>query len=323
MDHDAPDAAAAAPRRVFVSGGTGFVGSAVVAELVRRGFAVNALVHRGDLVLPDDIKDADIKTVRGGLFDADALDLAMRGADVAIHLVGIIDERPRQDVTFERVHVGGTRAVVDAAVRLGVTRFVHMSALGARPNAVTRYHRTKWDAEEYVRATAPSPTIFRPSLIHGPGGAFMRQEATWARGRSAPFLFMPYFGGGALGLGGAGTLQPVYVGDVAAAFVGAIDRPHTIGRAYNLAGPEVMTWPQMHRLASAAVRGRPRRSAAVPAWAARLMASVAPAALLPFNRDQVIMSQEDNAGDTTEWRADFGATPTPFAAALEGYANRL
>ena len=324
---DPADAADAAPpaRRVFVSGASGFVGTAVVAALLRRGYAVNALVHTGDVELPADLKSAasDLKTVRGSMFDGPALDLALRGCDAAVHLVGIIEESPKAVVTFESVHVGGTRAVVDAAIRLGVGRYVHMSALGARPDARSRYHKTKWEAEEYVRANAPAWTIFRPSLIHGPRGEFMRQEAAWARGTAPPFLFMPYFGGGPLGTGGAGKLQPVYVGDVADAFADAVDRPAAAGRVYNLAGPDVMTWPEMHRTASEIIRGRSKVPAALPAWAAKAVAAVAPASLLPFNRDQVVMSQEDNTGDITEWRNDFGARPVPFGPTLRGYADQL
>lgn len=317
---DAPPA-----RRVFVSGASGFVGTAVVAALLRRGYAVNALVHTGDVDLPGDLKSAasDVKTVRGSMFDKAVLDLALRGCDAAIHLVGIIEEDRKAGVTFESVHVGGTRAVVDAAIRLGVGRYVQMSALGARPNAVSRYHKTKWEAEEYVRANAPAWTIFRPSLIHGPGGDFMRQEAAWARGKAAPFVFMPYFGAGPLGFGGAGKLQPVFIDDVAAAFADAVGLPASVGRVYNLAGPEVMTWPEMHRTASGIIRGKSKVPAALPAWLAKAVASVAPASLLPFNRDQVLMSQEDNTGDTTEWRADFGVSPAAFAEALRGYADQL
>ena len=105
--------------------------------------------------------------MRGGLFEAAALDEGMRGCDAVVHLVGIIRERPSRGVTFGAVHLEGTRRVVDAAARNGVRRYVHMSALGTRPDAASDYHRTKYEAEEYVRAGGSDWTIFRPSLIHG------------------------------------------------------------------------------------------------------------------------------------------------------------
>src|SRR5206468_414885 len=120
----------------------------------------------------------------------------------------IIMEKPSKGITFERIHFEGAKNVIDAAVRNGVRRFVHMSALGVRADAVSTYHRTKFAAEQYLRASGLDWTIFQPSLIHGPRGEFMRMEALWARGMLPPFLFMPYFGGGFMGWRGAGKLQP-------------------------------------------------------------------------------------------------------------------
>ena len=92
-----------APTRVFVSGASGFVGTNVVEALVRRGVRVSALVHES----PVEVESDAIETTRGGLFDAGAVKKAMDGCDAAVHLVGIIEERPAKGVTFERVHVEG------------------------------------------------------------------------------------------------------------------------------------------------------------------------------------------------------------------------
>ena len=304
-------------RRVFVTGGSGFVGSAVIDELVSRNGAVNALVNRRKL------DRADVQSITGGLFDDRALDEGMRGSDAVIHLVGIIMEKPSKGVTFERIHHQGTRHVVDAAKRNGVRRYVHMSALGTRPGAVSNYHRTKYLAEEYVRASGLDWTIFRPSFIHGPRGEFMQMEAKWARMQAPPFLFMPYFGAGLMGRGGAGRLQPVYVGDVARAFVDALEKPGTVGEVYPLGGPDVVTWPQMHHTVSRAIVGREHAAVAIPAWYAKAITRVVPRALLPFNRDQVIMSQEENTCDIAKFVDDFGWTPKPFEETVKGYVGQL
>src|SRR4051794_28602671 len=191
------------PGRVMVTGASGFVGSAVTDELLARGYAINALVNRK----PVDDRGGRVASFAGGVFDPRALGEAVRGVDAVIHLVGIIMERRGRGITFERIHFQGTRAVVDAARRAGVRRYVHMSALGVRPDAMSDYHKTKFAAEQYVRASGLDWTIFRPSLIHGPKGEFMQMEKKWAKRRAPPFLFMPYFGAGALGRGGAGMLQ--------------------------------------------------------------------------------------------------------------------
>ena len=306
------------PGRVFVTGGGGFVGSAVVEELLGRDCAVTALAHRAP------VEAGRARIVRGGLFDAKALDEGMSGCDAVVHLVGVIFEKPGKGITFDRIHVEGTKRVVDAAKRNGVRRYLHMSALGSRPDAVSRYHQTKHRAEEYVRASGLDWTIFRPSLIHGPKGEFMTMEAGWARFRKPPFLFMPYFGGGAIGRKGAGLIQPVYVKDVARAFVDALEKPQSIGEVYPLGGPDTMTWPQMHRMVAEVLTGRKRRlTVPLPAWVAKTLTYVAPQSLLEFNRDQVQMSQEDNTCDLAKFRDDFGWEPTAFRAALEGYAEEV
>jgi len=306
--------------RVFITGASGFVGSAIIDELLGRNFSVTVLLHHKSL---DARITAQIRIVKGDLFDDGALDEGIRGADAIIHVVGIIMERPMAGVTFQRIHFEGAKKVIDAAKRNGVKRFVHMSALGSRPDAVSNYHKTKFAAEEYLRASSLEWTIFRPSLIHGPRGEFMHMEAKWARMRSPPFLFMPYFGAGVLGLGGAGKLQPVFVGDVGRAFVDALEKRRTIGEVYPLAGPDVVSWPELHRICSKAIVGRRRFVMPIPVWSARIQAALLPSRLLGFNRDQVIMSQEDNTADVTKFREDFGWDPQPFEATLESYAGRL
>ena len=311
--------ASPSPGRVFVTGGSGFVGTAVIEELLSRGYAVNALVRGRKLTAGGD----RLREVKGDLFDDRALDEGVRGVDAVVHLVGIIMENPAKGVTFERIHFEGTKRVVDAAVRNGVRRYVHMSALGTRPGAVSDYHKTKYRAEDYVRASGLDWTILRPSLIHGPKGEFMQMEAKWAKRKAPPFLFMPYFGAGAFGQGGAGRLQPVFVADVARAFVDALEKPNTIGEVYPLAGTQQVTWPEMHRLASQYIVDKKRLALPVPAWYARLLTRVVPAPLLPFNRDQVVMSQEDNTTDLSKFVDGFGWEPGRFDQTLATYAQRM
>jgi NADH dehydrogenase len=235
-------------------------------------------------------------------------------------------EKPSAGATFEHVHFDGTKAVVDAAVRNGVKRLVLMSALGTRGDAASRYHQTKYQAERYVQDHDLDWTIIRPSMIHGPDGDLMKMEAKWARGKAAPYFFMPYFGAGPFGRNGAGKLQPVYVKDVARAFADALDRPRTVGETYGLAGGEVLTWPELHRTVARAVVGKERPVTAIPAWYARALTYVAPAFVLPFNRDQVIMSQEDNVTTPAESRRfaeHFGWTGGRFTEQLKDYARDL
>ena len=304
---------------LFVTGGSGFVGSAVLDELVSRGYSAHALVSKKPIA----DRGGKVTSFTSDLFDAAALDHAIAGCDAAIHLVGIIREKPSARMTFDRIHNQGTRAVVDAARRAGLKRYVHMSALGARPHADSEYHKSKWEGEESVRASGLNWTIFRPSMIHGPHGEFMKMEAAWAKKQQMPFLFMPYFGSGLLGLGGSGKIQPIYVGDIARAFVDSIEKPATVRQTYDLVGPDVMDWPTMHKMVASVLTGKNRATMPIPAWYAKAIANIAPAAWLPFNRAQVIMSQEDNVADIAPAEIAFGWKPRSFAATLTAYKDQL
>jgi NADH dehydrogenase len=306
------------PKRIFVSGASGFVGSAVVDELLARDYGVSALTNKRPVH-----QRPGLRSFSGGLFDAAAVDAAMDGCDAAIHLVGIIFENPATGSTFDRIHTQGTRAVVEAAARKGVKRFLHMSALGTRPTAVSNYHKTKYAAERIVETSGLDWTIFRPALIHGPGGEFMDMEAHWARHSAPPFLFMPYFGAGLSGCGGAGKLQPVFVGDVARAFVDAVDKPQTIGEVYPLVGPDRFTWPEFHRACAKEITGKQPLVMPMPVWVGLTLAAVLPSSLLGFNRDQILMSQEDNIADPGKAAGEFGWEPRAMIPLLHEYAGKL
>src|SRR4051794_10564195 len=120
------------PSRVMVSGASGFVGTAIVEELVSRNYSVNALVNKRQIRA-----GSQVESIKGSLFDRQSLLTAMRGCDAVIHLVGIIMERPSKGITFERIHFEGARNIVDAAKAAGIKRYIHMSALGTRPDAVS------------------------------------------------------------------------------------------------------------------------------------------------------------------------------------------
>ena len=305
--------------RIFVTGASGFVGSAVLQELRSRDFSVNALVNQRSV--PS--LDKDIKLIKGDLFDDASLDAGVTGCDAVIHLVGIIAEVPVRGVTFEHIHYEGTKKMVDAARRAGVKRYLQMSAIGARANAPSNYHKTKFKAEEYVRASGLDFTIIRPSMIHGPKGEFMKMEAAWARKKAPPFVAMPYFGAGIFGMGRRYKIQPVFVNDVARTFVDAVGDAKFSGKTYEIGGPDQITWPQMHGIVASAVVGHHRWVLPFPARIARFYAAIGLGKLLHFNRDQVLMSQEDNTCDLTNFVRDFGWTPRPFEETVRSYAGEL
>ncbi len=300
---------------VALTGASGFVGGHVLRQLLAAGHGVRALARKlGDLP-----RHERLTAVEGGLFDDAALAKLVEGCDGVIHVVGIIAEHPQRGQTFERVHVQGTENLLAAAKGAGVRRWAQMSALGARADSPARYFQTKWRAEEAVRESGLAFTIFRPSIIHGPEGEFIRMVKGFWKSWLPPVV--PYFGAGLLGLGRKSRVQPVWVEDVARCFVAALVEPCAVGKTYCLGGPEAMTWPEMYRAVKRHLPDtKTKPILAVPAWYARLIAGLP---LVPFNRDQVVMSQEDSVCDIAPAQRDLGVTFAPFEPTLAAYAPRL
>jgi NADH dehydrogenase len=116
-------------------------------------------------------------------------------------------------------------------------------------------------------------------------------------------------------------VQPVFVEDVARAFAESLENEKTIGEVFPTGGAEKMTWPAMHRIASEIVTGKARPTLPIPAWYARMITKIVPAALLPFTDDQVLMSQQENTCNLSKFVNAFGWTPRPFGEALREYTN--
>ncbi len=290
--------------KVLVTGSSGFVGREIIRQLIAGGHEVRGLA-RGRKP-----KTAQAEFMQGSVLEPATLKEACVGCDAVIHLVGIISEVREQ--TFERIHADGTRNVVAAATESGVRRFVHMSALGTRPGAASRYHRSKWAAEETVRGSGLDWTLFRPSLIYGPGDGFVSLFVRLSRW--SPVL--PVIGHG------MGLLQPVPVEEVAHCFVGALSEPKSVGQTLDVCGPEPLPFVAVLDAILAAT-GRSRWKLHLPLPLARLQARAlefAFPALLgsapPLNRDQILMLGEDNVGDAWTAAEMFGYQPAPFGETL-------
>ena len=295
--------------RVLLTGATGYVGSYILRELLRRDHTPRCLVRGSadDLAVQDDA----IEPVRGDITDPASLDDAVEGCDAVIHLVGILEERPSQGVTFERIHVGGTRHVVAAARAAGVDRFVHMSANGARPEGGTAYQRTKWRAEQLVTdAGFDHWTVFRPSLLFGaPDPGRPEFASQLLRDLIRPFPILPVFGDGTY------ELQPVPATAVAAAFVQALTADAAHGHTYVAAGADRLPYVEvLDRIAEGAGLA-PKPKVHVPLPLARLgVYTAGRVGLLPISPAQFEMLVEGNTGDASAFLADFDLSPRPFTA---------
>jgi NADH dehydrogenase len=244
----APIAFIERPRTIGIAGGSGFVGQEIIYGLARAGHAIRLLTrassHGRDLqMLPG------LELVVGDVYDPEFLRVSLDGCDVVINLVGILNERGFNGAGFERAHVAFTAALLRAIAQNRVPRLLHMSALNAdAERGRSHYLRTKGKAENLVRA-APAAldwTIFRPSVIFGPRDSLTNRFAALLRITAG---MMPLARAGA-------RFAPVYVGDVAIAFIQALHSGATSRQVYELCGPEVMTLEQIVRVTAHAAQLR-------------------------------------------------------------------
>lgn len=288
---------------ILVIGGGGFVGRHLVQQLAARGLRVTVPVRRRErakslILLPTvDVVDADVH-------DVPTLARLVRNAGAVINLVGVLHDG-RGNAGFRAAHVELTRKLLAACAAAGVKRYLHMSALGAAVDGPSGYQRSKGEAEALVRASALEWTIFRPSVIFGPDDRFLNLFAGLLA--LAPVML----------LGGAqARFQPVYVEDVATAFVHALDDRASIGHAYDLCGPQVFTLRELVALAGE-LSGHPRPIIGLPAalaWLQAFALECLPGKLM--SRDNLASMKVDNVSAAP---FPFGRRPAALAAVARGW----
>ena len=232
---------------IVVLGGTGFLGTRLVARLIKDGHQVTVLSrdrerHKHLLVLPGlALENCDV-------YQEPQLSERFRGKDVVINLVGIRNERGFGGAGFRRAHTELTQHVLQAARSAGVARLLQVSALKASPDAPSYYLRTKGEAEKLIRdqSTALDWTIFQPSVMFGPGDSFLNRFAGLLA--AIPFAF-PLARANA-------RLQPVWVDDVVDALLHCLHGGASSRQTYELGGPQIYTLREIVGLVATLTRRR-------------------------------------------------------------------
>jgi len=298
---------------IAVIGGSGFIGSELINRLVADGRSVRVATRRRENAKRLTIYPVDVLEVN--LFDPAQLDVFLRGADAVINLAGILHSRRGEPygADFARMHVELPKKIASACAAEKIRRVIHISALGADPQGSSMYLRSKGDGERALQAARGlDTTIFRPSVVFGPGDAFLNTFASLQRA----FPVIPVACAKA-------RFQPVYVGDVVQAIFNALDNAETYGKTYALAGPRVYTLAELVRFAGQSV-GRDRRIYALPGFVGRLQARVFE--MLPgppmLTRDNLDSMKTDSVM-SGPIAPELGITPTSLEAVAPEYLSGL
>jgi uncharacterized protein YbjT (DUF2867 family) len=283
---------------VTLFGAGGFLGRYVAQSLLKSGVRIRVAERdpRRAWYLKPLGGLGQVQFVRADVTDKAAVAAALQGSDAVINLVGILKG------AFQAVHVNGARNVAEAAAEAGVGALVHISAIGADPEAESNYGRTKGEGEVAVRAAFPAATIIRPSIVFGQEDQFVNRFARMARMMPILPVIRPTW-----------KLQPVHAADVGKAIaLAALDAGSHAGKTYELGGPNIMTMAELNRFICETT-GRKRAIAELPDPIGKAIARTtgwAPGA--PMTWDQWLMMQQDNVASGPGFEA-FGLDPVPLA----------
>ena len=302
----------APPPTVLVTGAAGLVGTHGCRALAERGWRVRAWV-RDRARAEARLGAAAAELVVADLRDRDAAAGAVRGMDAIVHLAAIAIERP--GARYEDVNTAATVALLAAAREAGVPRFVHMSQNGASSASPHRFLRSKGLAEDAVRASDRAWTVLRPSVIFGPEDEFVNVLARLVR--LSPLVY-PRPGGG------VARIQPVAVGDVAAAIVACLEREGTVGQAYTLGGPEPLTLREItERVLRAMEAHRVLLNAPVGALAPLVALAQRVLPNPPVTTGLLALLANDNVTPDNALGPVFGIEPAPFTPASLAYLRDI
>lgn len=292
--------------KILVAGGDGFVGRYLCAELVDRGHTVTSLSRSPNpKVLPE-----EVETTTGDVTDYESIKDAFDGTDAAVNLTALPPlHEPRPGTFHDTVCIGGAVNAAHAASEHGINRYVEMSSLGAEMHSSIAYWRTQGLGDMVVEYSDLDWVVLRPSFIFGEGSetfAFVKQYTT-------PYVTVLPSGGT------HPTFQPIWVEDMATITADALEDDEHIGNAYNLGGPEVLTFGEVARMLYRA-EGKSIKIVSVPMQLAKIgLYAVDPIPSIPFGINQARALEMSNVTDHNDIDA-FGLNDSDLRS-LSAYLN--
>lgn len=290
---------------ILLTGATGFVGGHLLEELRKRPEVVRCLVHRSRS--PELLRGDNVEAVQGSVLDKDSLVGPMQGVDTVVHLVAVI--REKGPATFQSVNHLGTRNAVQSAREAGVSRFVHMSANGARNDPRFPYLLSKWQGEDEVRGSGLAYAILRPSIIFGQGDEFITVLADLIK----KLPVVPIIGPGTT------LLQPIWVHDVVRCLVAILDGGDKfMGRETTIGGPQQLTYEQIVETIIS-VLGVKRWRTHVPLTLMKPLVRLGERVLPypPITSAELTMLAIDNVAEPDAVMKQFGFDPLPLREGID------
>jgi uncharacterized protein YbjT (DUF2867 family) len=285
---------------VAVVGATGFVGRHLVPHLERAGYAVRAISRDG---ARRSEWGSSVTSFAGDVETGAGLEAGMQGADAVVHLVAI--PRETSGRRFEEVNVRGVGRVLGAMRAAGVSRIVHLSAMGVTEDPALRYLSSKWRGEQLVRESGMDGVVLRPSLLFGPGDGFfnlIRVTLTW-------------WSPGVVAIPGDGQtrFQPLAIDDLAYAVERSVADPDRRGSVYELGGPEFLTYTQIVDAVMQAT-GKRRLKLSMPMPVIRALTAVTDRIVpfFPVSHDQILSMSRPNFTELDAYQSAFGRAPRAF-----------
>lgn len=297
-------------KKVFLTGGTGFVGRQIIKDLLLKGYSIRCLVRKGsEQKIP--LKDVRIESVYGDIRNKESLRGLLKESEAVIHLVGIIREFPGKNITFHKIHSLGAKNLIETAHQEKVKQFILMSALGADINASTSYYKTKGEAEEYLKASGLPFTIIRPSIIFGTEDQFVNTFAHMIR--KSPFI--PIIGNGQY------QLQPISVKNVSEAFVRSLESPQAKNRSFDAGGPHRLTFDKIIDLIGEALKKKVRKIHLPVVILKPFVMAMQTFPFFPLTLDQMNMLLSGNTCDEKKFFDLFQIQPIAFKEEIKNYLS--
>ncbi len=301
-------------RIVAIAGGSGFIGRAIARRIAAIPSTTVRVLTRNPAAARAKLKIKNCDFVQADVTLSVSLKAALAGTNAIVNATqfdGYPVEQPRRELTFERIDFGGTSALLEAAHQNGVAQFIYISGAAADENSEHPAFRAKGLAERAIREAGITYTIFRPSLVYGP-------EDKVINGFVKAFRITPVFP-----VPGTGRqkVQPVLVDDLAACVALALS-DQGANRAYDVGGPELMTFDEMMRTVMEAAGVR-RPIVHIPEGLMRTVGAIGEMLPTPvLSRDAVMFVTADNACNIEPLIRDFGIQLTPMRTGLAYLAKK-